>query len=77
MLATSDGVDAADREALATGLARLSQPDRELVELKIYGSLTFREIAVITGQPHGTVATRYRRALDSLRGGLSNEFSNR
>ena len=50
-------------EALAT----LDDEDREAVVLKIYGGLTFREIAVTCGEPVNTVAARYRRALLKLR----------
>ena len=48
--------------------------DRELVELKIYSGLTFREIAAIVDRPPATVATRYRRAIETLRGWLTKEF---
>jgi DNA-directed RNA polymerase specialized sigma24 family protein len=37
------------------------------VELKIFAGLTFREISNVVDLPQGTVATRYRRALESLR----------
>ena len=63
-----------DAEMLAAALGRLDADDRELVELKIFGSLTFREIADITVLPQGTVATRYRRALESLRGWLAKQM---
>jgi len=63
-----------DAEAVAAALARLESDDRELVELKVYAGLTFREIAEVTGRPQGTVATRYRRALESLRGWLTKQF---
>ena len=59
-----------DVEMIAAALARLDGADRELVQLKIYAGMTFREIGEITGQPQATVATRYRRALDSLRSWL-------
>lgn len=54
-------------EWVAASLARLSDDLREVIELKIYGDLTFREISVVTGLPQGTVATRYRSALEKLR----------
>lgn len=63
-----------DAEAAAAALARLDVDDREVVELKIYGGLTFRDIADVTGSPQGTVATRYRRALESLRHWLTKQF---
>jgi RNA polymerase sigma-70 factor (ECF subfamily) len=40
---------------------------REVVELKVYAGLTFREISAVTGLPQGTVATRYRSALEKMR----------
>lgn len=57
--------EAADLAAAA--LARLSPDQREIVELRIYGGLGFREIATVTGLPQGTVATRYRAALDRMK----------
>jgi DNA-directed RNA polymerase specialized sigma24 family protein len=42
--------------------------------VKIFGGLTFREIADVAGLPQGTVATRYRRALESLRGWLAKQL---
>ncbi len=60
-------------EMVGVALARLNAVDRETVELKIYGGLTFREIANIVGRPQATVATQYRRALESLRGWLTRQ----
>jgi RNA polymerase sigma-70 factor (ECF subfamily) len=63
-----------DVEVVMAALGRLDADDRELVELKIFAGLTFREIAEVAGMPQGTVATRYRRALESLRGWLAKQF---
>jgi RNA polymerase sigma-70 factor (ECF subfamily) len=63
-----------DAEAVALALARLTADDRELVELKIYAGLTFREMAQVTGRPQASVATRYRRALASLRPWLAKQY---
>jgi RNA polymerase sigma-70 factor (ECF subfamily) len=63
-----------DAEAITAALARLDADDREFVELKIYAGLTFREIATIVDRPPPTVATRYRRAIETLRGWLTKEF---
>jgi RNA polymerase sigma-70 factor, ECF subfamily len=63
-----------DAEAVAIALSRLDANDREVVELKIYGGLTFSEIASVVGRPQGTVASRYRRALESMRGWLIKQF---
>jgi RNA polymerase sigma-70 factor (ECF subfamily) len=54
-------------EAVAAVLRRLSDEQREVVELKVYGGLTFREIAEVTGVPLPTAATRYRAALEQLK----------
>jgi RNA polymerase sigma-70 factor (ECF subfamily) len=40
---------------------------REVVTLKVWGGLTFQEIAEATGVPLNTAASRYRYALDGLR----------
>ena len=63
-----------DAEVVAMALARLSAEDRELIELKVYGGLTFREIAAATGRPQASVATRYRRTLESMRPWLATQF---
>jgi RNA polymerase sigma-70 factor, ECF subfamily len=67
------GEHADDADVVAAALARLDQADREVIELKIYGGLTFREIAEAVGRPQATIATRYRRALESLRGWLTRQ----
>ena len=56
-----------DAESAAVALAQLPDEAREVVELKIYGGLTFREIADLLAVPQGTVATRYRTALARLK----------
>ena len=55
-------------EHVAAALARLTFEQREIVELKIYVKLTFSEIAKIVGVPQGTAATRYRTALERMKG---------
>jgi RNA polymerase sigma-70 factor (ECF subfamily) len=66
----SDQTDQDDAEVVSAALSRLRADDREIIELKVFAGLTFREVAEVTGMPQGTVATRYRRALESLRGWL-------
>lgn len=63
-----------DVEMISTALNRLDADGRELVELKIYAGLTFREIADVVDRPVATVATQYRRALDSLRSWLTKQY---
>jgi RNA polymerase sigma-70 factor (ECF subfamily) len=73
-VATDSLAEQEDAEVAAAALGRLDADDREIVELKIYGGLTFREIADVTGRPQATAATKYRRALESLRGWLAKQL---
>jgi RNA polymerase sigma-70 factor (ECF subfamily) len=54
-------------EAISSALAELDAGLREIIELKVYGGLTFAEIAAVTCLPQGTVATRYRTGIGRLR----------
>lgn len=53
-------------ECVRQAVDGLSNAQREAVVLKIYGGLTFAQIAEVLGEPMPTVASRYRRALDTL-----------
>jgi RNA polymerase sigma-70 factor, ECF subfamily len=65
---TSAGPDAHDAaDAVAAALMELSVELREVIDLKMYGGLTIQQISQVTGLPPGTVATRYRLALEKLR----------
>jgi RNA polymerase sigma-70 factor, ECF subfamily len=76
LLKSNDSRRNRERAELATAaLNRIAPDDRELVELKVFAGLTFREIADITGMPQGTVASRYRRALAELRPWLTKQLS--
>lgn len=50
------------QEAIAT----LKEPERQVLNLKIFGELTFAEIAEVLQQPMGTVTWRYRTAIQRL-----------
>jgi RNA polymerase sigma-70 factor, ECF subfamily len=69
----NDLQDIETAEWVAASLARLSHDLREIVELKIYADLTFREISELTGLAQGTVATRYRSALEKMRSQMVKE----
>ena len=47
-------------------MARLSVADREVLLLRYYGELAFKDIARATGEPLGTVLARAHRALRKL-----------
>jgi RNA polymerase sigma-70 factor (ECF subfamily) len=52
---------------LEAAICRLPVEQREVVTLKIWGELTFQQIATVTGESGNTVASRYRLALAALR----------
>lgn len=58
-------------DELATAIATLPSDQRDVVALKIDGGLTFAEIANVMGTSLNTAASRYRYALDKLRGALA------
>ena len=66
-----------DRERaqlLQDALKRLPAEQREVVTLKIWGELTFAEIAGALEIPANTAASRYRYALEELRKLTKEEF---
>lgn len=54
-------------ERIEKALRRLPEPQQEVLVLKIWGELTFEEIAQTVGIPANTAASRYRYALQSLK----------
>lgn len=64
---TLDG--SSNREAmqqLANALKSLKPQEREIIVLKVYGELKFKEISSILDQPMGTVTARYARGIKQL-----------
>ncbi len=55
------------RRAVAAALASLQPYLREVIVLKVYHQLKFREIAAITRMPEGTLKARFHRAVMALR----------
>lgn len=55
--------DMAVQEALAT----LKDGERQIVNLKVLGGMTFREIAGVLQMPMGTVTWKYQNAINKLR----------
>lgn len=58
-------------EALAAAIDRLPPDDREIVLLRHYGELSFKEIAALLGVPLGTALARGHRALKKLKAYLT------
>ena len=52
---------------ISAALNHLPEPQREVLVLRIWGELSFAEIASALGDSINTVASRYRYALDGLR----------
>lgn len=61
------------RERLVEWLGRLSRPDREILLLRHYAELSFREIAELLEIPLGTALARAHRALKRLRAAVVGE----
>jgi RNA polymerase sigma-70 factor (ECF subfamily) len=55
------------RNELSAALAELPPEQRAVTHLKLWGGLTFEEIAAALEIPPNTAASRYRYALDKLR----------
>jgi len=67
------GQDGERREAVEAALRRLPDEQRDVVVLKIWGGLTFQQVAGILDIPSNTAASRYRYALEALRAWLPEE----
>jgi RNA polymerase sigma-70 factor (ECF subfamily) len=59
-----------DRAAVQVALTRISDVQREAIELAYFGGLTQTEIAERTGVPLGTVKGRLRLGLEGLRAAM-------
>lgn len=59
------------RQQVEAALKELPIEQSEVVVLKIWSELTFHQIADVTEAPLGTVTSRYRYALNSLKSYLS------
>jgi RNA polymerase sigma-70 factor (ECF subfamily) len=64
-------ITAEDARVVRSALERLPEQLRSLIELAYYEGLTHSEIASRTGIPLGTVKTRLRNAMGTLRSALA------
>ena len=62
------------RAAVEAALARLPEPQREVLVLKVWAGLSFPQIGQALGVPPDTAASRYRYALAKLREQLAGEL---
>ncbi len=58
-------------QVIAQAVATLPLLQRQAIELAYFGGLTQQQIATQTGEPLGTVKSRMRSAMETLRGRLS------
>ena len=59
--------DVVDASAAEAALRELEEKQREVVVLRIWGQLTWREIGRVTGAPVSTAVKRYQQALGEIR----------
>ena len=60
----------ADSEQFASlreAMAKLSESDLKVIQMRHYGGLSFAQIAEVVGQPIGTILARHHRALKKLK----------
>ncbi|MFK7882948.1 MAG: RNA polymerase sigma factor [Phycisphaerales bacterium] len=61
------GEERMDVSGLRDAMTTLGDADREIIELRHHGQMSFKEIADMLGSPVGTVLARHHRALKKLR----------
>lgn len=66
-------IDLTTAEAVRNAVAELGDDERMAIELAYFGGHSYREVAVLLGQPEGTVKSRIRSGLHRL-GATLNEF---
>ena len=62
------------RAAIEAAVAMLPEAQREVLVMKIWAKLSFPQIGLALGVPADTAASRYRYALEKLRGQLAEEL---
>ncbi len=64
-------------EMLNWALTKISEKEKEIIILKIYDEMTFKEIAKVTGSLLPTVAARYLRGIKKLKKLLEKNYENK
>jgi RNA polymerase sigma-70 factor (ECF subfamily) len=62
-----EGSESAEVERLRRAMAELSETDREIVELRHHGQMSFKDLADLLDEPMGTLLARHHRALRKLK----------
>ena len=66
-VAQDDGEPSTDHTPLRQAIDQLNDTDREIIELRHHGQLSFKQISEILNQPVGTLLARHHRALKKLK----------
>lgn len=80
---TGQGADASDRAepeeltALQKALAQLSPADREVIDLRHMGGMSFKQMSEFLQEPLGTLLARHHRALQKLKSLLEGTGGNK
>lgn len=61
--------------AVAEALERLDESEREIISMKIFADMTFKDIAAVLEKPIGTVTWKYRNAIAKLREFIGEVYS--
>ena len=61
-----DAITAEQQRRIRQAVDALPDAEREAIVLRIYAGLKFEQMAEVLGEPLPTVASRYRRALETL-----------
>lgn len=67
--------DAASVQRLRAAMARLSEADREIIELRHHGGLSFKQMSEMLEEPVGTLLARHHRALKKLKDAMEEPSS--
>ena len=63
------------QQMLMQAVDNLPDLEREIVVLRSFGGLTFKQIAEATDQPISTISSQHKRALDKLRHALEKDHA--
>lgn len=61
--------------AVAEALEKLDESEREIINMKIFADMTFKDIAAVLEKPIGTVTWKYRNAISKLREFIGEVYS--